>query len=68
MADWDNWNGPRAERIDILDTSNNVLDSRSISSFGGGVYLVWNLKGHAVIRITNTNLNSNALINGIFFK
>jgi len=68
MLDWDGWNGPRSERIDILDTSNNVLDTRSISSFGGGMYLVWNLKGHVVIRVTNTNLNSNALISGIFFK
>src|SRR5581483_6651280 len=68
MLDWDGWNGPRAERIDILDTSNNVLETRSISSFGGGIYLVWNVKGHVVIRVTNLNPASNAVLCGLFFR
>jgi hypothetical protein len=65
-VDYDNYNG-RAERFDILDTSGNVLDSRSISDFTGGQYLVWNLSGHVTVRVTNTNANSNAVMSGLFF-
>jgi len=32
--DWDSF-GPRAQRIEILDANNNVLDTRSLSSFAG---------------------------------
>jgi hypothetical protein len=66
MLDWDNYYG-REQRIDILDTTNNVLDTRLVSSFTGGQYLVWNLSGHVVVRITNTNPPSNAVLSGIFF-
>jgi subtilisin family serine protease len=67
VLDFDSYNGPRAERIDIVDTSNNTLDSRSVSNFFGGQYLVWNLSGHVVMRITNTNPASNALITTLLF-
>jgi subtilisin family serine protease len=67
MLDWDNFYG-RTQRIDILDPGNNVLDTRSISSFTGGQYLVWNLSGHVIVRITNTNPSSNAVLSGIFFR
>ena len=66
MLDWDNYLG-RTQRVDILDASNTVLDTRSIGSFTGGIYLVWNLSGHVIIRITNTNPSSNAVLSGIFF-
>jgi hypothetical protein len=65
--DFDSYNGPRAERIDIVDTFNNVLDSRSVSSFFSGQYLVWNLSGHVVMRITNLNASSNAVVSGLLF-
>ena len=43
----------RAERIDVLDAVSGVtLDTRMISSFSGGEYLVWNLKGHVTLKIT----------------
>ncbi len=43
--DWDNLG--RSERVDIIDPSTGtVLDSRTISSFAGGVYLTWELQGN----------------------
>ena len=66
VLDWDNYFG-RTERLDVLDTSGNVLDTRSAVSFQGGQYFVWNLSGHVVVRLTNTNPNSNAVMSGIFF-
>jgi hypothetical protein len=66
LVDWDNYNG-RAERVDVIDANNNLLDTRSVASFTGGQYLVWNLSGHVILRITNTNPSSNAVVSGLFF-
>jgi hypothetical protein len=64
--DWDG-NG-RAERFDVIDlVSGNVLDTRSISAFTNGEYVVWNLQGSVVLRVTNTSSAANAVVNGIFF-
>jgi hypothetical protein len=63
--DWDYYG--RSQRIDVLDASNNVLDSRQVSSFAGGQYLVWALSGHVKIRVTNANASTNAVVEGIFF-
>ena len=69
LLDWDNYTGGRTQRMDVLDaTTNAVLDTRSVSSFTGGQYLVWNISGHVIIRITNTNAAANAVISGIFFR
>src|SRR5204863_501193 len=65
MLDWDF--GGRAERVDVLDANNNVLDTRSVSAFSGGVYLVWNLSGHVILRVTNTIPGGNAVLSGILF-
>jgi uncharacterized membrane protein YwzB len=63
--DWD-YDG-RSERIDVLDAvSGNVLDSRAISGFTTGVYLVWNIGGHIIFRVTLTG-PANAVVSGIFF-
>src|SRR5262249_52507853 len=63
-VDYDNWN--RAQRVEVLDgVSGNVLDTRSLSGFQNGRYLVWNLAGHVKIRLTT--LNYNAVVSGIFF-
>ncbi|MCX6611434.1 MAG: hypothetical protein NTW74_11360 [Acidobacteria bacterium] len=62
--DWDSW-GPRRQSIEILDANNNVLDTRALSSFSGGQYLVWNIKGRVKIRATA--LSGNAVFGGIFF-
>ena len=66
--DWDNYEGGRAEQIQILDAStNNLLDTRNVTSFENGQYLVWNINGHVKIILTTTNPNSNAVISGVFF-
>jgi hypothetical protein len=67
LLDWDNYYG-RTERVDILDGNNTLLDSRPVSSFVNGQYLVWNLSGHVIVRITNTNAPSNAVLSGLFFR
>ncbi|MEO8592835.1 MAG: Ig-like domain-containing protein [Candidatus Solibacter sp.] len=57
----------RAQTISILNASTNaVLDSRPMSGFNGGVYGVWNLQGHVLIRITFTG-GLNAVVSGLFF-
>ena len=64
FMDWERVS--RVERVDILDANNTVLDTRTLSSFGGGQYWVWNLSGHVIVRIT-TNTQYNAVVSGIFF-
>jgi hypothetical protein len=57
----------RAQRIDVLDASTGaVLDTRVQSSFHDGQYLVWQLRGHVVLRVTLTGAN-NAVVAGLFF-
>src|SRR5262249_58629681 len=67
MVDWDNWGGGRTQRVDIFDSNGNLLDSRNVSGFGNSQYLVWNFSGHVMARFTSTNVNSNAVVSGIFF-
>jgi len=66
IVDWDNYFG-RSERADILDANGNLLNSQSVASFVGGQYLVWNVTGHVVLRITNLNSSDNAVVSGLFF-
>jgi hypothetical protein len=67
--DWDSYQGGRSEQFDVIDTAGNrVLDSRSISGFQNGVYLVWNVSGHVTIQVTNLNPSSNAVVSGLFFN
>ncbi len=68
LLDWDNYIGGRSERVDILDANNTLLDSRSVSGFANGRYLVWNLSGHVIVRITNLNAISNVVVSGILFR
>lgn len=54
-----------AETITITATASGaVLDTRSASSFAGGVYYVWNINGNVTITFTST---SAAVLSGIFF-
>ncbi len=65
MLDWDS--NLRTQTITIADPASGlVLDTRSISSFGNGEYLVWNITGHVTITVTRTG-GSNAVVSGIFF-
>jgi len=64
--DWDDA-GPRAEQVQILDAGTNaVLDTRNVTSFVNGQYLVWNIAGHVVVRVTVTN-GANAVVSGLFW-
>ncbi|MGH9691912.1 MAG: choice-of-anchor D domain-containing protein, partial [Candidatus Acidiferrales bacterium] len=60
-------NTGRAETVQILDAaSNTVLDSRNISNFTTGIYLVWTVSGDVKINVIATS-GPNAVISGIFF-
>ncbi len=62
------WDGRmRSETIQIIDANSGAqLDTRSISGFVNGIYLVWNVSGHVRVNITCTG-GSNAVMSGIFF-
>jgi hypothetical protein len=65
-VDWDAYG--RAETIQVVDANTNaVLDTRPLSSFSNGVYLVWNLSGHVRINVISTGA-ANAVVSGVFFK
>ncbi len=62
--DWDYAN--RTELIQVIDTASGViLDSRSLSEFQYGIYLVWNIKGNVTFKVINTG-PGNAVISGVF--
>jgi beta-lactam-binding protein with PASTA domain len=64
--DWDDYLGGRDETIQVIDPSDNaVLDTRTISGFYNGEYLVWNIAGHVQIKVTNNA--SNAVVSAVFF-
>lgn len=78
LLDWDSYGAPhgRVQRIQAVNAiTGATLDSRTLGQpngdtnandqFNGGKYLVWQVRGH--VRITVTNLNSNAVLSGIFF-
>ena len=64
--DWDSTS--RSQTLDIVDaTTNALLDTRSISSFNGGKYLVWEISGHVKINVTKTGGES-AVVSGLYFS
>jgi glucose/arabinose dehydrogenase len=63
--DWDT--DARVQRVEIRDAATQaVLDTRTLSGFNGGQYLVWTLKGHVTIHVTRT-AGTNAIVSGLFF-
>ena len=59
----------RSQTISILNASNNaVLDSQTVSNFTGGVWAVWNVSGHVIVRVTNNPGSFDAVVSGLFFK
>jgi hypothetical protein len=67
MLDWDGFN-IRSQQVQILDAiSGAVLDSRTVSSFSSGQYLVWTLTGNVRIQVTNNVAGYNGVISGLFF-
>jgi hypothetical protein len=62
--DWDARN--RSEQIQITNPSTgSVLDTETISSFSGGVYLDWTVSGEVLIQVTRVG-GPNAVISGLF--
>ncbi len=59
----------RSETIQVLDANTNaVLDTRTLSSFSNGVYLVWNISGHVKINVIWTGgFGFNGVVSGVFF-
>ena len=65
--DWDNFQGGRSERIQVLDAATNtVLDTRNIASFQTGLYLVWNVQGHVKINVSVVG-GGTSVVSGVFF-
>jgi Subtilase family/FG-GAP-like repeat/Domain of unknown function DUF11 len=58
----------RSEQIQVVNASNtsDVLDTRTISGFANGIYLVWNITGHVQV-IVSSLTGPNAVISGAFF-
>jgi hypothetical protein len=57
----------RAESVSVLNASSAaVLDTRTVTNFNGGVWLVWKIAGHVTLQVTRT-AGSNAVVSGLFF-
>ena len=65
MMDFDNEGRQQTVQVSDADTG-AVLDTRTVSNFQDGAWLVWNLQGHVVISITATS-GPNAVLSGIMF-
>jgi hypothetical protein len=64
VVDWDNHG--RSEGIQITNAASGaVLDTETVSSFAGGVYLNWRVSGNVVITVTR-QAGPTAVLSGIF--
>ena len=62
-------NGGRAENISFLNASTKaVLLNQPMTSFGGGVYAVFNVTGHVQVQVSFTGGPLNAVLGGLFFS
>lgn len=63
-----NWeNISRSQKIEVFDlVTNDLLDSRGVSSFTNGAYLRWEVKGGVRLRVSNTG-GADAVLSGVFF-
>jgi ELWxxDGT repeat protein len=66
----------RVQRVEVIDAvTGTVLDSRLLPNdwrlLDNGIYLVWDIKGHVKLRLTNitepSHPSPNAVISGFFF-
>jgi hypothetical protein len=65
MTDYDSQG--RSQAVQVIDAATgDVLDSRSLSNFAGGQWLVWNLSGNLEIKLTNVG-GVNAVASAIAF-
>ena len=65
LLDWDQQS--RTETISLIDPSSfETLDTRTVSGFSNGEYLVWTLSGHVTIQIANGSGSPDAVVSGLF--
>ena len=65
LLDWDA--GSRVTRIDVLDASTQqVLATQTAPAHTQGVHMVWDLRGHVILRFTRVG-GANTVLSGIFF-
>ena len=65
FVDWDS--GGRLETAQIVDAASGaVLDTRTVSNFVNGLYLIWTLSGHVTLKLS-TVAGVNAVLSGVFF-
>src|SRR5205085_12391644 len=65
-VDWYNLGG--VETIQVLDASSRaVIDTRTLTNFYGGTYLIWDIVGHVQFRFTRSPGPFPARLSGIFF-
>jgi hypothetical protein len=64
LLDWDDG---RIETVSILDAGGaSVLDTHTLSGFGSGQYLVWNVQGHVLVKVQIVS-GISAAASGLFF-
>jgi List-Bact-rpt repeat protein/Big-like domain-containing protein/putative Ig domain-containing protein/Kelch motif protein len=57
----------RSETVSIIDANTNaVLDTQAFANFHGGIYAIWTLQGHVLIKVAHTG-GQNAVVSGLFF-
>jgi hypothetical protein len=67
VLDWDQQQ--RAEDIRLLNSATGkTLNTQTLTSFVNGVYLVWRVRGHVTLRVTNHSGPINAVVSGLFFS
>jgi len=60
--------GTRSQIIEVIDAATGiVLDTQSVSSFSGGQYLTWFVRGHIRLRVTRV-AGESAIISGLFLQ
>ncbi len=65
LVDWDQQG--RTESVSLVDPSSGAtLDTRTVSGFSNGEYLVWTVSGHVTIQIANGNNSPDAVASGLF--
>jgi hypothetical protein len=67
LLDWDSQN--RSEAVSVIDpATGTALDTRIVTGFINGQYLVWTVRGHIVVQITNNAGSVNAVMSALFFS
>ena len=66
FVDWGT--AKRNQTITIRDASNNnILDTKTLSSFVDGTYLTWNITGHVTVTV-RVNTGPNPVLSAMFFQ